>query len=88
MTTIGGLSSKCEEFLAARSKFDSDHGVDLSAPTCFQSATFERPLFAFVLRFFTTKNHKKTPQMRCKRVDLRNRSIAQRERWSRRSTVD
>ena len=31
-TTIGELSSKCEEFLALRSQFDSDHGVDFSAP--------------------------------------------------------
>ena len=31
---IGELSSKFEEFLAARSQFDSDHGIDFSAPTC------------------------------------------------------
>ena len=49
-TTIGGLFSKFEEFLAARSQFDefdSDHGVNFSAPTCCQSSTFVRPLFAF-----------------------------------------
>ena len=27
-TTIGGPSSKFDEFLAGRSQFDSDHGVD------------------------------------------------------------
>ena len=37
---IGELSSKFEEFLALRSQFDSDHGVDFSAPTCCESATF------------------------------------------------
>ena len=35
------------EFLAARSKFDNDHGVDFAVPTRCQSATFVRPLFAF-----------------------------------------
>ena len=56
-TTIGELSSKCEEFLAVRSQFDSDHGVDFSAPTCCQSATFVQPLFAFYcLLFFYGKN--------------------------------
>ena len=33
-TTIGVLSSKFYEFLAVRSQFDSDHGVDIYAPTC------------------------------------------------------
>ena len=56
-TTIGGLSSKCEEFLAGRSKFDSDHGVGFAAPTCCQSATFLRPLFGFYCPlFFYGKN--------------------------------
>ena len=48
-TTIGELSSKCEEFLAERSQFDSDHSVDFSATTCCQSATFVRPLFCVLL---------------------------------------
>ena len=39
-TTIRGLFSKFDEFLAVRSQFDSDHGVDFYAPTCCQSATF------------------------------------------------
>ena len=51
-STIGGLSSKCEEFLAERSQFDSDHGVIFYAPTCCQSATFVRPLFAFYCPLF------------------------------------
>ena len=51
-TTIGELSSKFEDFLAVRSQFDSGHGVDFSAPTCCQSATFVRPLF------FTEKTNK------------------------------
>ena len=55
-TAKGGLSSKCEEFLAMWSQFDSDHGVDFSAPTCCQCATFVRPLFAFYCPlFFTNK---------------------------------
>ena len=54
------LSSKFDEFLPARSQFDSDHRVHFSTPTSCQSATFVRPLFAFVLCFFTTKNHEKT----------------------------
>ena len=44
------LSSKFDEFLAARSQFDSDHGFDFYVPTCFQSATYVRTLFAFYLR--------------------------------------
>ena len=49
------LSSKLDEFLAARSQFDSDHRVDFYAPTCCLSATFVRPLFAFVLCFLRQK---------------------------------
>ena len=45
---------KIDEFLAARSQFDSDHGVDFYAPTCCQSATFVRPLFAFYCPVFFT----------------------------------
>ena len=57
-TTVGGLSSKCDKFLAGRSQFDSDHGVDFFAPTCCQSATFVRPLFAFYCPlFFYEKNN-------------------------------
>ena len=33
-TTIGGLSTKVNTFLAVRPQFDSDHGVNFNAPTC------------------------------------------------------
>ena len=52
------LSAKFDQFLAARSQFDSDHRVDFSTHTSCQSATFVRPLFAFVLCFLRQKNHK------------------------------
>ena len=58
-TTIGGLSSKFEEFLAARSQFDSDHGIVFSTPTCCLSAIFVRPLFVFYCPLFFTKNDNK-----------------------------
>ena len=76
-TTIGELSSKFDEFLAARSQFDSDHGVDCYAPTCCQSATFVRPLFAFYCPLFFTG--KKVPFRHrhdvyaARLMDLRNR---------------
>ena len=40
------LSSKFDKFLAVRSQFDSDNGIDFYAHTCCQSATVG-PLFAF-----------------------------------------
>ena len=49
---IGELSSTFEVCLAARAQFDSDHGVDFPPPTCCQSATFVRPLFAFYCPLF------------------------------------
>ena len=49
------LSSKFDRFLALPSQFDTNHRVDFYAHTYCQSATFVRPLFAFVLCFFTTK---------------------------------
>ena len=67
-SSIGGLSSKVYVFLAVRLHFDSDHGVDFSAPTCCQSATIVRPLFAFycplcftkkiIMRYFATTHNK------------------------------
>ena len=45
-TTIGGLSSQFDEFLAVQSQFDLVHGADFYTPTSCQSATFVRPLFA------------------------------------------
>ena len=53
-TTIGELSSQFDEFLAERSQFDSDHGVDFYAPTFCQSATFVLLLF-IVLCFLREK---------------------------------
>ena len=55
--SLGELSSKFEEFLAGRSQFDSDHGIDFSAPTCCQSATFVLQLFAFYCPLFFTDNN-------------------------------
>ena len=61
-TTKGELYSSCGEFLADWSQFDSDHGVDFSAPICCQSATFVRPLFAFYgPLFFTKKKNNNNP---------------------------
>ena len=54
-TTVGELSSKFDEFLAVRSQFDSEHGVDFYAPTCCQSAIFVPSLFAFYCPFFLRK---------------------------------
>ena len=45
------LSSNLDVFLAVRSQFDCDHGVDFYAHTCCQSATFG-PLFAFYWPLF------------------------------------
>ena len=63
-TTVGALSAKnCPKhltgFLGARSSLDTKHGLTCSTPTSCQSATFVRPLFVFVLCFFTIKNHLK-----------------------------
>ena len=79
-TTIGGQSSKFEKFLAVQSQFDSDHGVDFSAPTSCQSATFVRPLFAFyyslflrkkIMQYFATDHQRDVYAARL--MDLRNR---------------
>ena len=64
------LSSKFDENLPERSQFDSDHRVHFSAPTSCQSATFVRPLFAFVLCFLRQQNHqKKTNEMKAYRSE-------------------
>ena len=46
----------CPQNLTGRSQFDSDHHVNFSTPTSCQSATFVRPLFAFVLCFLRQKS--------------------------------
>ena len=43
------------EFLAARSQFDRDQGVDFYVPTCCKSATFTRPRFALIVLYFLRK---------------------------------
>ena len=87
-TTIGEPSSKVDEFLAVRSQFDSDHGVDFSTATCCQSATFVRPLFAlYCTLVFLRKIIINNAAFRHRRGDvyaarvkvLRNRYIALRE---------
>ena len=77
-TTIGGLSSKFDKFLAVRSQFDSDHGVDFSAPRFCQSSTFVRPLFVFYcpLFFMEKKNNvhfRRRDVYAARLMDLRNR---------------
>ena len=54
------LSSQFDRLLPARSQFDTNHRVNLSTPKSCQSATFVRPLFAFVLCFLRHKIIKKT----------------------------
>ena len=39
---------------SGKSEFHSDHCVDFSAPTCCQSATFVRQLFAFYCPLYFT----------------------------------
>ena len=51
---LTNLSSKFDEFQAARSQFDTDHRVDFYAHTCSQSAIFG-PLFAFCCPLFFTE---------------------------------
>ena len=65
-TTIGELSSKCEEFLAERSQVDSDHGFDFFAHTCCQSATLG-PLFAFYCPLFFREKNNEQCMSRCMR---------------------
>ena len=85
--------SNLDDFLAERPQFDSYHCVDFSAPTCCQSANFVRPLFAFYcpLVFTEKKNNAAFRHRRnvyaARLIDLRNRSIALRERWCHRSTA-
>ena len=54
-SVLTNLSSKFDRFLAAHSQFDTSHRIDFYAHTCYQSATFVRPFFAFYCRLFFTK---------------------------------
>ena len=49
------LSSKFDRFLAECSQFDTVHDIDFYSPIFCLSATFVRPLFAFVLCFLRQK---------------------------------
>ena len=69
------LSSKFDEFLGGRSQFYSAHRVDFYAPTCFLSATFVPPLFAFVLCFYDKNHNKFRHTLRCLRCSFRVSSI-------------
>ena len=51
---LTNLSSKCDKFLAERSQFDSDHGVNFYAPTCCQPVSLDRFLH-FNCPFFYIK---------------------------------
>ena len=54
-TTIGGLSSKFEEFLAVRSQFDSDHGVDFSRLHVANPLPLCDRFLRFIVRCFLRK---------------------------------
>ena len=72
------LCAKCDKFLPVRSHFDTKRPVNFFHIATFQSATFGRPLFAFVLCVLRQKIIKK-PKMLGKRIDRRNRWSGQRE---------
>ena len=63
---------KFDQFLPVRSHFDTKRPVNFFHRATFQSATFGRPLFAFVLCVLRQKIIKK-PKMLGKRIDRRNR---------------
>ena len=64
--------AKFDQFLPVRSHFDTKRPVNFFHVATFQSATFGRPLFAFVLCVLRQKIIKK-PKMLGKRIDRRNR---------------
>ena len=66
------LCAKFDQFLPVRSHFDTKRPVNFFHIATFQSATFGRPLFAFVLCVLRQKIIKK-PKMLGKRIDRRNR---------------
>ena len=63
--------AKFDQFLPVRSHFDTKRPVNLFHVATFQSATFGRPLFAFVLCVFYDKKELKEPKMLGKRIDRR-----------------
>ena len=64
--------AKFDQFLPVRSHFDTKRPVNLFHVATFQSATFGRPLFAFVLCVLRQKSLKE-PKMLGKRIDRRRR---------------
>ena len=66
------LCAKFDKFLPVRSHFDTKRPVKNFRIATFQSATFGRPLFAFVLCVLQQKIIKK-PKMLGKRINRRNR---------------
>ena len=60
--------AKFDQFLPVRSHFDTKRPVNLFHVATFPSATFGRPLFAFVLY---EKKKLKEPKMLGKRIDRR-----------------
>ena len=66
------VCAKFDQFLPVRSHFDTKRPVHFFHIATFQSATFGRPLFAFVLCVLRQKIIKK-PKMLGKRIDRRNR---------------
>ena len=70
--------AKFYQFLPVRSHFDTKRPVNFFHIATFQSATFGRSLFAFVLCVLRQKIIKK-PKMIGNRIDRRNRLSAQRE---------
>ena len=64
------MFAKFDQFLPVRSHFDTKRPVNLFHVATFQSATFGRPLFAFVLCVYDKKSVKE-PKMLGKRTDRR-----------------
>ena len=64
------MFAKFDQFLPVRSHFDTKRPVNLFHVATFQSATFGRPLFAFVLCVLRQKSLKE-PKMLGKCIDRR-----------------
>ena len=70
--TVTCVCATFDQFLPVRSHFDTKRSVNFFHIATFQSATFGRPLFAFVLCVLRQKIIK-NPKMLGKRIDRRNR---------------